>query len=312
MVNKSPGKRHNHPQVSLNGHKLRMSPQHRLNMTAGLASIGTALFLVLVKYWAVKTTGSLSIGASLADSLMDLMISLNGLVGILYAAKPPDDDHRFGHTSIEDLIALAQSILVMAVAGYIAWQGWLGFFSPRSLVAESTGIVVMAISILATALLITWQGKVAGETGSKIVAADRLHYLSDLVPAIGAMIALAASSLFGIDWLDPVIALAAAIFLLLNARRIGVAAWHSLMDRRADIDDIETIQNVIEAHPNVLGFHDLKTRTSGSRVFVQLHLELDGALSLNEAHAISASVKHGILDAMPQADVIIHKDPVTP
>src|SRR5690606_18072490 len=93
----------------------------RLNLSAGLASVGTGLALVALKLWAVMQTGALSIAASLADSAFDLLASSAGLAGILYAARPPDEDHAFGHSSVEDLVALGQAVLVAVAAAAIGW-----------------------------------------------------------------------------------------------------------------------------------------------------------------------------------------------
>lgn len=282
---------------------------HRLNVSAGLASVTTAVLLVALKLWAVAQTGSLSIAASLTDSALDLVASSAGLIGILYAAKPPDEDHSFGHSSIEDLVALGQALLVAAAAGVIGWNALHRFAEPQQLSSERAGLMVMAISMLVTLGLVLWQTRVAARTGSRIVSADRLHYLSDLLPAAGAMLALVASTRFGIYWLDPVIALAACAALIYGARRIGIGAWDALMDRQADPALIGQIQRIVGEHPQVIAFHDLKTRTAGSRVFVQLHLELDGEQSLRDAHAIGAAVRRSILAAIPNAEVIVHKDP---
>jgi ferrous-iron efflux pump FieF len=283
---------------------------HRLNLSAGLASVATALLLVALKLWAVHATGSLSIAASLTDSALDLVASTAGLIGILYATKPPDEDHSFGHSSVEDLVALGQAVLVAIAAGAIGWSAIGRFSRPHLLTAERTGLMVLAISMVITLVLVLWQGRVAARTGSRIVVADRLHYLSDLLPAAGAMVALVGSVRFGLHWLDPVIALVACAILVLGARRIGLGAWDALMDRQADPELIARIEATIAARPGVLGFHDLKTRTAGSRVFVQVHLELDGSQTLLEAHSIGAGVRHAILAVVPDGEVIVHKDPV--
>ena len=99
-----------------------MDRTHRLNLSAGLASVGAALLLVALKLWALAATGALSVAASLADSALDLIASAAGLVGILYAAKPPDEDHSFGHSSVEDLVALGQALLVAVSAALIGWS----------------------------------------------------------------------------------------------------------------------------------------------------------------------------------------------
>lgn len=272
--------------------------------------MGTGLALVALKLWAVMQTGALSIAASLADSAFDLLASSAGLAGILYAARPPDEDHAFGHSSVEDLVALGQAVLVAVAAAAIGWSALRRFAEPQPLAAEGTGLAVMAVSMAVTLALVLWQTRVTARTGSRIVAADRLHYLSDLLPAAGAMVALVASVRFGVHWLDPVIALLACAVLVFGARRIGMAAWNALMDRQADPALVARIERIVAAEPGVIAFHDLKTRTAGSRTFVQVHLELDGAQSLRDAHRIGARVRHAILEAVPNSEVIVHKDPV--
>jgi ferrous-iron efflux pump FieF len=284
-------------------------PRERLNLSAGLASIAVAVTLVALKGWALLATGALSVAASLVDSLVDLIASSAALLGILYAARPPDDDHTFGHNSIEDLVALGQAALVTASAGAIGWQAVGRLREPQALSAEAAGLGVMLAATGLTLALVLWQGHVARRTGSRIVAADRLHYLSDLLPNLGAILALLAAGA-GILWLDPVTALLACVVLLWGARRIGSAAWHALMDRQADPALVRRIAGIVAAHPGLAGFHDLRTRTAGSRLFIQVHIELDGAQSLREAHAVGAALRKKLLKAFPDADVIIHKDPV--
>ncbi len=284
---------------------------HRLNVSAGLMSAAVALVLVLAKLWALSVTASLSVAASLADSALDLMVSLGGLAAILYAAKPADDDHAFGHSSAEDLAALGQSGVIIASAGAIAWGAVARLIDgpPSPIASEAGGIAVMGLSIVLTTGLVFWQRRVVRETGNKVVAADRLHYLGDLVPNVGAIVALVASAQFGLGQVDSVVALGAAAMLAVGALRIGKGAWDALMDRAAQPEMIEGIDRIASGFPGVLGHHDLKTRTAGSVVFVNLHIELDGTQSLSEAHAIGAALRRAILKAYPQADVMIHKDP---
>lgn len=282
----------------------------RLTISAGLASVGVAGILVALKLWALAETGALSIAASLADSAMDLIMSLGAAVAIVYAARPADEDHAFGHTSAEDLAALGQSAFIMVSAGLIslAAVARLSADTPPVLASEGRGLVVMVLSIALTLGLVWWQGRVARKTGSKVVAADRLHYLGDLLPSLGAILALWISSRFGVGSVDAVVALLAAGVMAIGALRIGKDAWDALMDRAADPAILAGIADIAREWPGVRGFHDLKTRRAGSRVFVNLHIELDGDQSLREAHDIGAGLRRAILAAYPQADVIIHKD----
>lgn len=282
----------------------------RLAISAGIASVLVAGLLVALKLWALAETGALSIAASLADSALDLIMSLAAAAAIVYAARPADEDHAFGHTSAEDLAALAQSTFILVSAGLIGWAAAmrLAAETPPVLQSEGRGLVVMLISIAFTLGLVWWQGRVARATGSKVVAADRLHYLGDLLPSLGAIAALWVSSRYGIGSIDAGVALVAAAVMAVGALRIGKDAWDALMDRAADPEILDGIAAIARDWPGVRGFHDLKTRRAGSRVFVNLHIELDGDQSLREAHAIGASLRRAILAAYPQADVIIHKD----
>lgn len=284
--------------------------QTGLNVSAGVASVSVALVLVLLKLWALGETSALSIAASLTDSALDLMISLGGLMAILYAARPPDEDHAFGHTSVEDLTALGQSVFILISATVIGWASVARLLSdaPPTLAAHGRGITVMVISIVLTLCLVLWQRRVAKRTGSRVVSADSLHYMGDLLPNIGAILALWASSRFGIGQIDSIVALGAALMLGFGAVRIGKGAWDALMDRGADAATIEGIAGLARTWPGVQGFHDLKTRTAGSRIFVNLHIELDGDLPLRQAHDIGAGLRRKILETYPHCDVIIHKD----
>ncbi len=287
--------------------------QHtNLNLSAGAASVLVAVILVVIKLWALGETNALSIAASLTDSALDLIVSLTGLLAIFYAARPADEDHAFGHSSAEDLAALAQALLVSVSAIVIIGTAIARLLagSPPALMAQTQGIIAMCLSIFLTMCLVFWQRRVVNITGNKVVAADRLHYLSDLLPNVGAIIALAASAIWQIGYVDSVIAISAALFLLFNGWRIGKAAFDALMDRRADPAVLLEIEDIARNWPGIQGFHDLKTRTAGNRIFVQMHVELDGALSLREAHDIGAGLRHKILDTFPETDVIIHKDPV--
>jgi ferrous-iron efflux pump FieF len=287
-----------------------MQEQMKLNLMAGVASVSVATILVALKLWALHQTGSLSIAASLADSALDFLVSCGGLLAIYYAARPADEDHAFGHTSAEDLAALAQSLFITGAAIAVGWQAVDRLLQdgPAPLADEATGIQVMLISIVLTLALVVWQRYVAARTGNKVVAADSLHYVGDLLPSMGAIVALWASTRFGIGRIDSMVALVAAAIMALGAWKIGKGAWDALMDRAADPEVIDGIAELARNWPGVHGFHDLKTRMAGSRIFVNLHIELDGTQTLREAHDIGAALRRKILTTYPQTDVIIHKD----
>jgi ferrous-iron efflux pump FieF len=289
-----------------------MASHTRMNLSAGIASSLVALTLVGLKLWALGDTRALSVAASLADSAMDLMVSLGGLAAIAYAARPADEDHAFGHSSAEDLAALGQSLFILVSAAVIGWAAVARLLSddPVALANEGRGMAVMAVSIVLTIALVGWQRFVARRTGSRVVRADSLHYLGDLLPNLGAIASLWASAAFGLTSIDSIVAIGAALMLVVGAINIFKGAFDALMDRAADDATIAGIEAVVRDFPGVRGYHDLKTRMAGSVTFVNLHIELDGNQTLEEAHAIGAALRRKILSEFPGTDVLIHKDPV--
>ena len=282
----------------------------RANLRVQAASVCVAGTLVLAKLWALYMTGALSVAASLADSALDLLVSVGGLLAIRYAQRPPDRDHTFGHSSAEDLMAFMQAAFILISAFAIAAAALSRIGEAPTLGAEGAGIAVMVLSIVLTLGLVAYQTRVTRQTGNRVVAADRLHYIGDLLPNLGAILALVASGLFDVALIDTVVALLAAIVLGAGALRIGSGAWDALMDRAAPDELTRLIDRLVRDHSGIRGHHDLRTRTAGARIFVNLHLEIEGHLSLDAAHEIGEDIRRGIVARYPQADVIIHHDPV--
>jgi ferrous-iron efflux pump FieF len=172
-----------------------------------------------------------------------------------------------------------------------------------------TGVAVMVISLAVTGLLVLLQRYVVRRTGSIAVRSDQAHYATDFLVNISVIVALVLSSRLGWWWIDPVIGLAIAIFIAGAALRVGKDALDMLMDREMDEAERTRIKEIVRAHPEVLNLHDLRTRASGRDRFIQFHMELDGSLTLLQAHRISEMVEAEVCAAFPGAEVIIHEDP---
>jgi ferrous-iron efflux pump FieF len=180
---------------------------------------------------------------------------------------------------------------------------------PEPLLHQGRGIVVMVVSIMLTGALVLWQRIVARRTGSRVVKADSLHYLGDLIPNIGAIFSLWASAAFGLGQIDSVVALGAGVMLAVGAMRIFKGAWDALMDRSAPPEVVAGVEGIVGGWPGVFGFHDLKTRMAGSKTFITVHIELDGTKTLDETHAVAAALRRALLHAYPNSDVMLHLDP---
>jgi ferrous-iron efflux pump FieF len=254
-------------------------------------------------------TGSVSLLASLIDSLMDVFASGINLLAVRWSLAPPDEEHRFGHGKAESLAGLGQATFIAGSALFLVFHVVDRLVSPRPLEHLGIGIAVMVFSLIATALLIGLQRYVINRTGSVAIRADSLHYVSDLLTNAGILVALGLA-LLGWLWADPVIGLLVAGYILWSAVRIGLDAVNMLMDRELPEREQQQILSIATGTPDVLGAHALRTRQAGTVRFIQLHLELPAELPLARTHAIAEQVASNLQAAFPAADVIIHQDPV--
>jgi ferrous-iron efflux pump FieF len=224
--------------------------------------------------------------------------------------QPADREHRFGHGKAESLAGLGQALFIGGSAVFLFIEAGQRLGSPQPVVNSEIGIAVVLVSMVATFLLVRFQASVVRRTGSLAVSADALHYRSDLMLNAGVILALVVGPWFGWDWFDPVLALAIGGFVLYGAWHILLQSLNILMDHELSDGDRARIRALCEAHPQVLGVHDLRTRSAGQSIFVQLHLELDGSMKLADANAIAHAVEADIQAAFPGAEVMIHQDPI--
>lgn len=273
------------------------------------ASVATAALLIIVKFGAWLITGSLSILASLVDSLLDVAASIINMVAVRYSLKSPDDDHRFGHGKAESLAGLAQSAFIGGSAFFIVIQTIERFAKPQPIKDVAVGVWIMAFAILATTMLLLIQRHVVKHTGSTAIKADSLHYSTDLLTNISTMIAILLAAK-GWHIVDPLFAFGIALYVLYSAWNIGFEAVQTLMDRQLPARVRETICDIVLAHPKILGMHDLRTRKSGQINMIQLHIEFDNHIELLKAHTIAKEVEAKIEKAFPGSDIIIHQDPI--
>lgn len=273
-------------------------------------SVTVALTLVALKSGAWSATNTMSLLSSLADSLFDVVASAINFFAIRYALKPADGEHRYGHNSIEDIAGLAQFAFICGSMLLIVAQSLLRLMQPEPIVRLDIGIGVMAISLLMTIGLYAYQRHVVRQTGSVVVKADSLHYLGDILANASVIASLLIVSFMGWYWADALLAILIAFYIVKEAWEIGEQSFNNLMDREMPDDQKEELEAIIAQTPDIKGVHKLRTRRSGMRVFIEMHIELDKHLSFQEAHAITEALETRILERFSMADVMLHQDPV--
>ncbi|HEU0100246.1 MAG TPA: cation diffusion facilitator family transporter [Allosphingosinicella sp.] len=283
---------------------------HRdLTTRAALASVGIALFLLLLKGYAAWATGSVAMLGSLADTGLDLLASLITLYGVRIAAAPADFDHRFGHGKAEALAALAQVGIIAFSALGIGWRAVDRLLGGAETAHAEYGISVSILAILATLALLAYQRRVIARTASVAIETDHVHYQSDLLLNLAVIAALVLDQYLGFTGADPVFGILIALWLLWGAWRASSRAVDQLMDREWPEEKRRRFVEVAARHPALKGLHDLRTRTSGAHDFVQFHVWVDPAMSVAEAHRVMDEVEHKLESEFPGVEILIHIDP---
>lgn len=281
----------------------------RLMRMATYAAVTTAFVLMAVKLVAWLMTDSVALLSSLIDSTLDGLASLVNLFAVRQALQPADEEHRFGHGKAEPLAGLAQAAFVSGSAVLLIAEASSRLVNPVEVKQGAVGIGVMLFAIAATIALVLFQKYVVRKTSSVAINADSLHYTGDVLINASVIVSLLLAMILGWSWADPLFGLGIAGFLLWNAWGIARDSLDLLMDREFDEADRTRILDIARSHDWVEDVHDLRTRSSGTQQFIQLHLEMDRNLTLLKAHAISDQVQFRIQKAFPQAEVIIHQDP---
>jgi len=281
----------------------------RLMRLATYASVTVASFLILVKLGAWLYTDSISLLSTLIDSLLDVVASLINLFAVRHALVPADREHRFGHGKAEPLAALGQSAFIAGSALFLVFEAGHRLFDPRPVLHSEIGIAVMVVAIVVTFALTRFQAHVVRQTGSVAIQADSLHYVGDMLVNGAVIVALLLASELGWAVADPLFGLAIAGYIMFNAWRIARGSLDMLMDRELPEAERRRIREIALANPDVADLHDLRTRSSGRRTFIQVHIEMDGNLTLFNAHRVADEVEAALRAAFPGAEVIIHQDP---
>ncbi|MVZ96404.1 cation diffusion facilitator family transporter [Sphingorhabdus sp. IMCC26285] len=280
-----------------------------LTTRAAIASVSMALFLLALKLFAAAETGSVALLGSLADTGFDVLASLLTLFSVRYAARPADDNHRFGHGKAEALSALIQVVLVIVSAILIGWRAIERLGSQETTAHPEYGIGVSVIAIVATLALLAYQRQIVRKTGSVAIHADHVHYQSDLLLNIAVIIGIALETFLHLRGADPVFGLVIALWLLWGAFRAAQMALDQLLDREWPEARRTQFIEVAMRHPQLRGIHDMRTRSSGVHDFCQFHVWVDPDMTILQAHRIMDEVEEALMQEFPGVEVLIHPDP---
>jgi len=279
-------------------------------ITAAWLSVLTALCLAILKLFTGLFTGSLAVLTSAIDSLLDILMSGINLIAIGHAEQPADEQHPYGHGKFETLATLFQSVVIALSGAWIIYEAIQRMIVASPIKQTGVGIVVMSISTAVSYLISRHLRKVAKATDSSALEADSLHFSMDVYTNLALLAGLILITWFNLLWLDPVMSILVACYILFEAFRLMRHGMRDILDEQLPETVRKEIEELIEDHKfDLFGYHNLRTRRAGSQKLIDFHLTVCKHLSVEEAHDITDYIEKKIGERIIGTDVTIHVEP---
>ncbi|MGE5189602.1 MAG: cation diffusion facilitator family transporter [Gemmatimonadota bacterium] len=273
-------------------------------------SLASAVALATAKFVVGILSGSLGVLSSAFDSLADIFMSAVNLVSIRKSLEPADTTHPYGHGKVETLATVFQGAVIAATGIWVIREGILRIMAKKVPASAEAGIAVMVIGVVASWYVSGRIRRAGEETGSSALVADSLHFRTDVYTNAGILLSLALFRLTGWAWLDPGVAIAVGIYIAAVAAKLLFEAVQDLLDRGLPPETVARVEKIIDAHrPLIIGFHDLRTRRSGSEKHVDFHVVVCRQFLLDDAHRVADHIEKEVGSALGNARVVTHIDP---
>ncbi len=284
--------------------------------SAALSSVLAAIGLTTFKIIVGVTTGSLGILAEAAHSGLDLVAAMVTLFAVRFSGKPADSEHLYGHGKIENLSALFETLLLLGTCVWIIYEAIQRLFFKQVVVEASIwAFIVMAVSIIVDFTRSRVLAAAARKHNSQALEADALHFSTDIwsssvviLGLIGVFIAGRIPALSFLHKADAGAALGVAVIVIYISVQLGGRTIQALLDS-APAGMVEKITQALAELPGVIDCHNVRIRYSGPHMFVDVHVTMDGSLTLYEAHHLSDEIEQKVGMLSPGADVTVHPEP---
>lgn len=276
--------------------------------TATLSIISNSS-LIIMKLIAGIFTGSVSILSEAIHSTMDLAASIISFFSVKISSKPADKEHPYGHGKFEDVSGVLESILIFTASIFIIIEASKRLISGKEINSSTLGFLIMFLSATINFLVSKRLYKVAEKNDSMALRADALHLRTDVYSSAGVGLGLFLIWVTNLHFLDPLIAIFIALFILKEAVNLLKSAFDPLVDVKLSDSEISIITNTISKYSPGCGFHKLRTRKSGNERYVDLHLVFPGNMHMKKAHDICDNIESEMGNSLKNTEVMIHLEP---
>jgi cation diffusion facilitator family transporter len=270
-----------------------------------MLAIVVGLFIFLLKLAAYFASNSVALLSDALESIINIVASIMMFAALSIAANPKDENHKYGHQKAENISALVEGVLIMVAAVLIIEASIGRIFDPAKFEDVDLGIIISLCATSLNGILATVMLRESKRNRSMALEGDAKHLFSDVMSSVGVVIGLFIASVTGWLILDPVIAMVVAVLLIKMGIGVLRRTSHDLMDSSCKGEE-ELIVKVLEKVGGFLEFHDLKTRRSGDKVYMDVHICMDGDVTLSQAHALSVRIEKELEAVVPGIVSNIH------
>lgn len=277
----------------------------------GVLSLVAGIVVLLMKLGAWKVTGSVGLLSDALESLVNIAAAAVAIVALRAASRPPDQLHQFGHGKAEYFSALVEGAMIVVAATMIIITAVERFLNPAPLEEIGLGLAISVLASLINAGVAFVLFRVGRRHRSAALIADGHHLLTDLWTTGGVLVGVVLVSLTGWDRLDPIIALAVAVNIIVVGVRLLRGSTSGLMDAALPDDDVEAIRMVLRSYQrDDVVIHGLQTRQAGRQRFVSMHVLVPGAWTVEQGHDLCESIETEIQKELPGSACITHLEPL--
>lgn len=283
----------------------------RIEKKATLASTTVAFLLVTFKLSVGIISGSVAVLASAIDSLLDMVVSLFNYFALHNSDKEPDENFNFGRRKLEPLAAVIEGTIISLSALFILYTAISKMVQGSVIEHLDASIGVMIASLIITAGLVFFLEYVAKKTGNMVIQADALHYKTDLLSNGAVLISLVIISFTEYTFIDPILGIGISIYMITSAYPLIKEGVLMLLDAALDPKSVASINALLNSQLDISSHHDLRTRQSGSEIYISVHVVFSISTSLYDAHMVGDRIELALKNLFPDNTVysLIHLDP---
>ncbi|MCT1577971.1 cation diffusion facilitator family transporter [Oceanobacillus kimchii] len=285
-----------------------------MNKTSNIAflSVISNSFVVLLKLIVGLLTGSVAVISEAIHSSLDLLASLIAFISVRISGKPADKDHPFGHGKVENISGTIETLLIFVAGIWIIYECVHKLLHPEAIKFPALAVAVMLVGAIINFIVSRIVKKEADRANSIAMKSNAFHLLTDVYTSLGVAAGLLLVLVSGWHFLDPLIGIALAIYIMIEAVKLLKEAFPPLLDAKLDQQEEEKILNIIHEYENdFLEIHDFKTRRAGPNEYIEFHMVVPSEETVQQIHQLCDEIEQDIQAKFNKSHILIHVEPET-